>query len=86
MNIMYLQTVRPRRLVDAYDFRKLRTYRIATCSGSDEMSGNVPSMSVKTLDNACDFSLARGSIRARKLGYRGPMSSCVGTPCKARSR
>ncbi len=46
----------------------LDAYSTATCSGRVERSGNVPSMSVNTLDSGCDIRPRVGWSRDTTLG------------------
>lgn len=57
--------------------------RTATCSGREEMSGNVRRMSVKTFETGCELALFSGFRREETLGYGGPASFCLGIPCAA---
>ena len=58
-------------------------YTTATCSGRVEMSGNLDSMSVKTLERGWDVRPRLGSSSVTTLGYAGPIRSIVEAPFSA---
>jgi hypothetical protein len=48
--------------------RRNMVNRTATCSGREEMSGNVRRISVKTFDTGCELALFSGLRREETLG------------------